>query len=826
MTEQSKKIVVPPFLLRRLEAFRIVKGGETTYLLRDKIQDKTYDFDHWQFFILESLQGYETVEKLQSVFEDRFDRKITKAELDELFGSIADRRLFDETAASHPLLAPFTQRTYEVEDGKAKPKQFTGPQASAKPVTPAPAPAPVSGGGGLAAQAAAQAQADAQPTELPAGVQDALGMDWRTTQRMLGLFDPRPLLKLFGPALRAMRHLIYGVPLLLVAALYLIISYSDTLLNDLSLLQLDITLVEHLLFVFFTTHVVTTATAASVADSYKVQVDKVGITLTLGFIPRWVLKMTGADRLSRTQTMWLHGSMLLARTTLFSLGVLLWYGTRDSQTALTQVGLLMLFTSGAGLVLEAGNPLIKANGYYLLSAYLNEPHLRGKAFAALWNKFRGGLYKAADSTLLAIYALASATYVIFIILLAGSLLAKFVLGELNLGGSAIIVTVAFAAVLLWRNYDGLKKFGITYERQVQFDRWRTRTLKSETDALEVKPTKAQYWQRALLVCSLLLLLLPYAYEPGGVFTVFPARKAVLTTDVAGVVREVMFDGGEAVKQGTVLARLAADDYEAQIKVLDADIEEQRQVVANLKALPKPEEVKVAEQQLEVAKSHVPFSRDKLQRLEKLAPTGAITLEEVEAARKEADLDRMQVIEKEAALALAKVGATKEQIAAAEAKLASLQEQRSGVVGRVDRGALRMPFDGNILTLHLKDKINSYLGQGATFAEVENTGSVTVEIEIIESDVPYIQVGSKVRARPTSYFNEEYEGQVTLIDRNVTKKAFGNVIKVIATFDNKAGNLRTGMVGQAKVTAVTMPVWKAFTHSIVRFVRLQLWAWIP
>ena len=32
----------------------------------------------------------------------------------------------------------------------------------------------------------------------------------------------------------------------------------------------------------------------------KVSVDKVGVALVFGFMPRWVLKMTGAERLSRT----------------------------------------------------------------------------------------------------------------------------------------------------------------------------------------------------------------------------------------------------------------------------------------------------------------------------------------------------------------------------------------------------------------------------------------------------------------------------------------------------------------------------------------------
>jgi putative peptide zinc metalloprotease protein len=187
---------------------------------------------------------------------------------------------------------------------------------------------------------------------------------------------------------------------------------------------------------------------------------------------------------------------------------------------------------------------------------------------------------------------------------------------------------------------------------------------------------------------------------------------------------------------------------------------------------------------------------------------------------------MQVAEKTAALVLAKTGPTKEQVAAAEAKLASLQQERDAYAGKIDRTVLRMPFDGNILSLHLKDRINSYLEKGLPFASVENTGQVTAEMEIVESDIQYVKVGSVVRARAVSFFDQEFEGKVTLIDRNVTPKSFGNVVKVIATFDNQKGLLRTGMTGQAKIAADSMPVWKAFTLSITRFIKIQMWSWIP
>jgi putative peptide zinc metalloprotease protein len=409
----------------------------------------------------------------------------------------------------------------------------------------------------------------------------------------------------------------------------------------------------------------------------------------------------------------------------------------------------------------------------------------------------------------------------------GWILAKYMLGDLGLGGSAVILTLLFVGYMLWRNYLGLKKFGETFERQVQFDRWRSRTLAVEAVEGEVSVKRTSYWSTALLICLVLLLFVPYSYEVGGAFLIYPDKKQVLSTDTPGLVEAVYFDGGESVKKGTVIARLAHEDYESQIKVLAARVAEQKAVVDNLKTLPRPEEVKLAQEQLEVQRTRESFSREKVPRLEKMYKAGAVSFEEYDSARKDHLTDVQQVAEKVAELALVKAPVTADQIKAAEAKLASLQQELASYDAKLERTILRMPFDGNILTLHLQDKVNSYLDKGVPFVALEYTGIVTAEIDVAESDVQYVKFGAAVRARPVSYFNDkEFEGKVTLIDRNVTPKSTGNVVKVIATIDNRDGLLRTGMAGQAKIAGVTMPVWQAFTLAITRFVQIQVWSWLP
>ena len=369
-----------------------------------------------------------------------------------------------------------------------------------------------------------------------------------------------------------------------------------------------------------------------------------------------------------------------------------------------------------------------------------------------------------------------------------------------------------------------------YERSVQFDRWRRRAMPAEAGEakqVETPSSRTAVYVRTAIVLSLLLLLfLPYPYDAGGNFDIYPSDRQVITTDVSGIVEEVNFVGSESVKKGTVIARIAATDLKSEINVLNARIAEQESVIKDLQARPKKEEVNVSERALDVARKREQFSRDRTPRMERLYKDRTISFEEYDAARRDHEVDVDEVAKRAADLALVKVGVTPDKIAAEKAKLDSLVEERATLNGKVNRTILRMPFDGNILTLHLNERLNSVMDKGQPFATVEDTRSVTAEIQVPESDVGYVAIGAPIRAKPTAFFEREFAGKVQTMDRNVTVKPFGNVVKVIAVIDNPKGELKTGMTGYAKIGGTTMPVWKAFSLALVRFVNVQVWSWIP
>ena len=444
-------------------------------------------------------------------------------------------------------------------------------------------------------------------------------------------------------------------------------------------------------------------------------------------------------------------------------------------------------------------------------------------------KLRGGSAPEAESNVLVTYALSNFLYAFVLVAIIVIIVTKFV-AHLQIGGATIILALVLGAIcccgpcsasagsLRPTSARSSSTAGGSAPCRPRAAR-PSRSRRSAKPDLDLRPHRD-------VISLLLLLFLPYPYEAGGSFDIYPSDRQVITSDVSGIVEEVNFVGSESVKKGTVIARINATDLKSEINVLTARIAEQEAVIKDLKAKPKKEEVMVAERALDVARKREQFSRERVPRMERLYKDRAISFEEYDAARREYEVEADEVTKRAADLALVKTGTTPDKIAAEKAKLDSLIEERATLNGKVERTTLRMPFDGNILTLHLNERLNSVLDKGQPFATVESTRSVTAEIQVPESDIGYVAIGARSAPsrRPSSTASSS--ARCRRMDRNVTAKSFGNVVKVIAVIDNPKGELKTGMTGYAKIGGTMMPVWKAFSLALLRFFNIQVWSWIP
>ena len=667
---------------------------------------------------------------------------------------------------------------------------------------------------------------DAVEEPLPAGVLDAVGLDSTMRIKSLKLFNPTWLIKLLHPMLSPFKHTIYLLPLLLIAALFISVRYAMILEEDFSRFLAATSFVEHVLLGMVTVNLSVTLATALVAYTYRATIDGFCVAFFLLFLPRFMVRISHVEQLTRRERIWLHAAPLLMRLALFSIGILVWFEMRSTHDVLAYKGMWVALIAAISFLITV-SPFLKSSGYHLMAAFLDEPHLRGKSYKALLNKFRGNVYRKSDSNTLVVFALASALYTVAVIAALLYIFGRFL--DIEFGGISLAVILFISLVLIWRMIIEFNEAEKAYESSVQFERWRNRTLPQiEEDPIEKTPPKTTvtYLSRSLLLLLVAALFLPYTYEPGGSFIVLPNQQQNISPEIGGIIDNINYDGGEMLKKNTVIGQLSYSDYAAQVKIYDAKIKQQQAVISELKARPRPEELKLAKSTLETKKTQAEFSKAKAARYEKLFKEGVISFEDLDDARREYNVDLDQVQEQTAHLELVKSGATPNEIAEAEAKLQSYQEERDHYQEKIKQSILYMPFDGKLITLHLKQKIGSYLDKGEPLAVAEETDKVKAEIEIPETDISYLKEKSQIRFRFRVYSDESFLGVVKTIDASVQDDNHNKVVKVVALLENKDARLKSGMTGYAKINGEKMPIWKVLSLAIIRFIKVEVWSWLP
>jgi putative peptide zinc metalloprotease protein len=306
------------------------------------------------------------------------------------------------------------------------------------------------------------------------------------------------------------------------------------------------------------------------------------------------------------------------------------------------------------------------------------------------------------------------------------------------------------------------------------------------------------------------------YNPGGNFVIIPGKQQEITSNYPGIIKEVYFNGGETVTADTPIAVLDSSEFEYQRNLYAYKMKEQAAIIENMQAKPRPEERLLALRSLEIEKTKVKFSEAKLQRTRELFNKDAISLEELADIEKQYNVDKMQEEERTANLALTDVGVTPEELEAATAKLQRFREMRDYYQRLIDQAVLRMPFTGILTTLHLKQKIGSFLEKGEPFALAENTESVIAQINIPEVDIDFVRTGAEAELRPLAYENMEFHGIVTSIGPEVIDGQFGKFISVMVSLKNHDGTIKSGMTGYAKIQSSELPLWNILSMGVRRF----------
>ena len=170
-------------------------------------------------------------------------------------------------------------------------------------------------------------------------------------------------------------------------------------------------------------------------------------------------------------------------------------------------------------------------------------------------------------------------------------------------------------------------------------------------------------------------------------------------------------------------------------------------------------------------------------------------------------------------ARADINIIKAQIDQAAAQIALLDEQ-------IARTKLTAPFDGLVISGDLSQSIGAAVQRGEELFEIAPLQSYRVILEVEETDIANIQIGQTgnlvVSALPNELFAYSVD-RITPVSESEEGRTF---FRVEAYLDMASHRLRPGMGGIAKTQVERRHLAWIWTHQLLDWLRLKLWAWLP
>ncbi len=511
----------------------------------------------------------------------------------------------------------------------------------------------------------------------------------------------------------------------------------------------------------------------------------------------------------KSKRLWVMAAGGFFELFVWGLAVILWR-VAEPGTWLGSAALVIVLTSGVRQFFNL-NPLIKLDGYYLLSDWLEIPNLRPRAFGYVkaWFKRVLGFAVPADieptareRRILVAYGLVAATFSYW-------LLTRFAL---------------YLAGTLTRHYQGWGFIAFAGIANLALGNPLKKALPPEPRRLASVPRRVKTLG-ALAVLALVLAVVRIDLTASGELKILPAQNADVRTSIEGLIEKVYVDEGARVAAGDTIVRLSAADDEAQLRTVTASIAGRQAQLRMLRAGPQRGEIDVARLALNDADERLRYATAELQRIDALTATGAASrIEREQAKEKVAGLTNERDGAR-ARLDLLVAGTRPESLATVEHEIASAEAQRQRLEERLSHLAVTAPHAGVITTPRLKERLGESVKAGDVIAKVYGVETVRAEIAVPEREIGDVRAGQRGVLRLRAFPERAFAGQVTEIAPAAEQTPAGErIVRVMIEFSNDEGVVKPEMSGYARIYCGKRPALDVLTRRFRRFIRVEFWSW--
>jgi len=504
-------------------------------------------------------------------------------------------------------------------------------------------------------------------------------------------------------------------------------------------------------------------------------------------------------------------------------------------TGLSSFLFVVVITSGITVFFNF-NPLIKLDGYYLLTDYLEIPNLRKKAFgyisALLKKRFLKQRELKIKATLRAKkvyiwYGVLSLLYSVLLLSFIFIKVERFLITQL--GGFGFILFL-FLIFLILKQPVRVALAGI-----VQF------ILVKKEELMVTK--KIIIYPVILVALVLVLFLLRMELKVGSPCELQALEHFILNSSPDGTVTSELFQAESQEKKSVNLLRLFADDYtslnlvtkvkegqkvEVGEKVAElsspsylsdlaqtkAALRKAEEYYALLQKGARKEEVQQAKNKVAQIQSELKLKEKELSRLSDLHQKNLISNHELEGVQTEVSVLSNQLKIAQNELKIMRNGARPEELSMAKAEITKLEAKLEFLEDQISASQIKSPIRGVVISI----------SSGGNLLSIANLDTMLVLIKVSEKDLDALKEELSVKLKVRSYPFLSFWGKVAKISQMAEVEGTKKIFPVTCKIENKDYLLKPGMSGYAKVYCGKLRLASLLTRRIIRYLRVEMWSW--
>lgn len=482
------------------------------------------------------------------------------------------------------------------------------------------------------------------------------------------------------------------------------------------------------------------------------------------------------------------------------------------------------------------NPLIKLDGYYLLSDWLDIPNLRTKAFAYLGNVLKRRVLgwpidkvevSARERKIFPIYSVLALVYSIFLVLYFVFAAAVY-LGE-KFGGAGILLLLVVLAIILRDRFAAAAR-GVAKHFLYMKD-------------LLHKPVRLTIYVVALLLLVFLFFFLPVPNRVSGEIVVQPISEFTISASGEGLVNLQLRLGGEHPEKRANVLKLASTEVGAfnltpivregqtvaigdtlavvtsnQItKDIAANLAELKRLEGNLallKAPKKKEEIQQAQADMTAAQANYDQLSREFKRTQGLAASSLVSQEKLESDRSAVEVAKAELNNKKSTLALVKSPPRPEEIAVLEQEINKQKTQIDYLKAQAEAQVVVTPISGVVVLGRSRGELLSILDNSV----------IELEVPVSDFDIKLVQVHQSAAVKVYPFPDTSFTGLVVRVPKFTVDQTAGNRFPVAVLVANSEGLLRQGMAGFAKISVGETSAADYLFSRLLSMIRVRIWSW--